>query len=299
MPTIRALATLLPMILLPAALAPPVEAQRPLRIFISTDMEGVGGIGSPEMVSRSGKDYDTGRRLMTAEVNAVAAAILRHGPAEILVNDSHGDHQNLLHTELDPRVEYIQGSIKPLGMVQGLDGTFDGAIFLGYHARAGTPTGFLSHTGSGRVKGLWLNDIEVGEGGLNAAFAGAHGVPVLVAAGDSRFATQFGALVDAITVATKTAETAQSARLIHPDRVRERLVEAVGRALPDVDRFQPLDIGEPVRIRMRFDREVHAEILQSIPGVEQQDDGFSVTYTASDMDEAYRLIRLMYRFIDV
>ena len=53
-----------------------------------------------------------------------------------------------------------------------------GVILLGAHARAGTPNGFLAHTGTGAVKGLWLNDIEVGEGELNAAFPGDMGVPV-------------------------------------------------------------------------------------------------------------------------
>ena len=106
------------------------------RIFISVDMEGVGGVGSPAM---------------TDEVNAVVEAILARGPARILLNDSHGDHQNVLHTELDPRVVFIQGAIKPLGMVQGLDGSFDGVIFLGYHAMAGDPDGFLAHTGTGSV----------------------------------------------------------------------------------------------------------------------------------------------------
>ena len=164
----------------------PVEAQSPLKIFISVDMEGIGGVGAPSMTSTGGKDYGTARELMTGELNAVTAAIYARNPdAEILVNDSHGDHQNALHTRLDPRVTYIQGSIKPLGMVQGLDATFDGAIFIGYHAKAGDPDGFLAHTGSGSVKGLWLNDVEVGEGGMNAAFAGSVGVPVILAAGDS------------------------------------------------------------------------------------------------------------------
>ena len=43
---------------------------KPIKIFISVDMEGIGGIGTSAMVS-GGKDYDTGRKLMTAEVNAV------------------------------------------------------------------------------------------------------------------------------------------------------------------------------------------------------------------------------------
>ena len=164
-----------------------VAAQEaPLRLFVSVDMEGIGGIGTGAMTSTGGKDYATGRELLTAEVNTVVDAIFAFEPdAEILVNDSHGDHQNVLHTRLDPRVTYIQGSIKPLGMVQGLDASFDGAIFVGYHAKAGDPDGVLAHTGSGSVKGLWLNGVEVGEGGMNAAFAGGHCVPVSLAAGDS------------------------------------------------------------------------------------------------------------------
>lgn len=273
--------------------------EAPLRIFVSVDMEGIGGIGTGAMTSTGGKDYAVGRQLLTAEVNAVVDAIFAHAPeAEILVNDSHGDHQNALHTQLDPRVTYIQGSIKPLGMVQGLDGTFDGAVFVGYHAKAGDPDGFLAHTGSGSVKGLWLNGVEVGEGGMNAAFAGGHGVPVILAAGDSAATAELGALLDTETVTTKTAETPASARLIHPERVRAMLADGVGRAIERLERggYEPFDVGEPVRIEMRFASTTHADILMSIPGMEKVD-GFTVAYTADAADQAYRLIRLMYRFV--
>ena len=268
------------------------------KIFISVDMEGIGGVGSPAMTSSGGKDYATARRLMTAEVNAVVDAILARGPARILVNDSHGDHQNVLHTELDARVVYIQGSIKPLGMVQGLDASFDGVIFLGYHAMAGDPDGFLAHTGTGSVKGLWLNDIEVGEGGMNAAFAGMHGVPVILAAGDSAFTAEISGQTGAETVTTKTAETPSSARLVHPEVVRAELRAAVDRALDRLGdgSFPVFDVGGAVRIRMRFTSPTHVDILQSIPGTSKVD-GYTVVYDARDADEAYRLIRLMYRFV--
>src|SRR5690242_21853702 len=88
--------------------ATPAQAQRPLKIFISVDMEGIGGIGTAAMTSPTGKDYALGRKLMTDEVNAVVGAILQRGPAEILVNDSHGDMQNLNNADLDPRGMYIQ-----------------------------------------------------------------------------------------------------------------------------------------------------------------------------------------------
>ena len=283
-----------------ATAAHPAAAQEaPLRIFVSVDMEGIGGIGTGSMTSTGGKDYATGRELLTEEVNTVVDAIFAFAPdAEILVNDSHGDHQNVLHTRLDPRVAYIQGSIKPLGMVQGLDASFDGAIFVGYHAKAGDPDGFLAHTGSGSVKGLWLNGIEVGEGGMNAAFAGGHGVPVILAAGDSAATAELGDLLGSETVTTKTAETPASARLIHPERVRAMLAEGVAAALGRLEDggFEPFVVGEPVEVEMRFSSTTHVDVLMSIPGMRKVD-GFTVAYTAEDADEAYRLIRLMYRFV--
>jgi D-amino peptidase len=279
-------------LMLPASLG----AQEPLRIFISVDMEGIGGIGTPNMTSATGKDYATGRELMTAEVNTVIEAIRAHGPAEILVNDSHGDMQNLLHTRLPADVEYIQGNIKPLGMVQGLDETFDAAIFIGYHARAGTPGGFLAHTGSGSVKGLWINGTEVGEGGLNAFFAGSKGVPVIVASGDEVFAEQFGALVHTRTVVTKTAIGSSVARLLHPEVVRTRLREAVTEALAHLDQARPLAIDGPVEARMRFATTTRADILEVVPGTKRID-GTTVALQAADMEAAYALVRLGYKFI--
>ena len=275
------------------------DSQEQVKLFISVDLEGIGGVGSPLMTSSGGKDYGTSRRYLTEEVNSVVAAIFEHVPsADILVNDSHGDHQNVLHGELDPRVSNIQGSIKPLGMVQGLDSSFDGAIFIGYHAKAGDPDGFLAHTGSGSVKGLWLNDVEVGEGGMNAAFAGSLGVPVILVSGDSAAAAELGQLLGSETVTTKTAETPSSARLLHPDVVRVMLRETTKIALDRLrsDGFSPLAIGSPVEIRMRFASTTHVDVLQSIPGMSKVD-GYTVRYTARSMDEAYRLIRLMYRFV--
>ncbi|HEU6450048.1 MAG TPA: M55 family metallopeptidase [Gemmatimonadaceae bacterium] len=273
-------------------------AQQPRRIFISVDMEGIGGVGTPAMTSAGGKDYELARRLMTDEVNAVVAAIFESGPATVLVNDSHGDMQNLLHTELDPRVTYIQGAVKPVGMVAGLDSTFDAAFFIGYHARAGTPNGFLAHTGTGSVKGLWLNDREAGEGDLNAAYAAALGVPVVLASGDSAFVAQFGQSVDAELVTTKWAVTDVSARLIHPKVVHERLAAATKRALSRSGGVKQPDVGKPVRVRMRFSDTALPQILEAIPGVKRVD-GYTVGFTAANMTEAYPIIRLMYRFVRI
>ncbi|MEX2569667.1 MAG: M55 family metallopeptidase [Gemmatimonadota bacterium] len=271
--------------------------EQPLKLFISVDMEGIGGIGTGQLVNSSGKDYSLGRQLMTAEVNTVVAAAFDAGATEIVVNDSHGDMQNLLHTELDPRVTYIQGAIKPYGMVEGLDETFGGAIFIGYHTRAGTPNGFLAHTGSGAVKGLWIDGRESGEGDMNAAFAASMGVPVLLVSGDSATIEQL-AYLGAEGVTTKVAVTPQSARLLHPEVVRARLAEATYRAVEAAGALSPAPSYAPVEVRMRFSDVTTPQILEGIPGVRQVD-GYTVEFEADTMAAAYRMIRLMYRFVSV
>jgi len=268
---------------------------RQMKFFISVDMEGIGGIGTSAMTSTGGKDYETGRKLMTNEVNAVVSAILESGPATIVVNDSHGDMQNLLHTQLDPRVEYIQSNIKPLGMVQGLDATFDGVIFIGYHAMAGTENGFLAHTGSSVVKGLWLNGVEVGEGGLNTYFASALGVPVILASGDRTFTEEIKKLTTTRTVITKEAIGASAAKLIHPDVVIKELQVQTKAALKDIKKAKPLT-QEPIEFKLKVDMPTRADVAMSIPGMKRVD-GYTVSYQAKNMEEAYKLIRVIYKYL--
>ncbi|HWA32523.1 MAG TPA: M55 family metallopeptidase [Cyclobacteriaceae bacterium] len=269
---------------------------KPVKLFISVDMEGIGGIGTSAMVS-GGKDYDLGRKLMTAEVNAVVAAIFESGPAEIVVNDSHGDMQNLLHTQLDPRVQYIQSNIKPLGMVQGLDQSFNGIIFIGYHAMAGTENGFLAHTGSGSIKGLWLNGTEVGESGLNTYFAGSVGVPVLLASGDKTFTDEIKKLLPAVrTVTTKEAIGTAAAKLLHPDVVTKALQAQTKEALKDIGKVKPFAVQNPVEFKVKVDNPTRADVAMSIPGMKRVD-GYTVSYQAKNMEEAYKLIRVIYKYL--
>jgi len=270
--------------------------QKPVKIFISVDMEGIGGIGTSAMVSSSGKDYATGRKLMTDEVNAVVNAIFQTGPATVLVNDSHGDMQNLLHTELDPRVEYIQSNIKPLGMVQGLDSSFDGVIFIGYHAKAGSENGFLAHTGSSVVKGLWINGTEVGEGGLNTFFAGSIGVPVILASGDKTFSEEIKKLTATRTVITKEAIGASAAKLLHPDVVKKELQTQTIAAIKDLKNAKVLTIKNPIEFVLKVDTPTRADVAMGIPGMKRVD-GYTISYQAKNMDEAYRLIRIVYKYL--
>jgi D-amino peptidase len=119
-----------------------------------------------------------------------------------------------------------------------------------------------------------------------------------MAAGDSAFVEQITKNVKLEAVTTKHANTPQSARLIHPTVVKERLVAATGRALSSRASAKPWVIGKPVKVRLKLADVTTPQILQAIPGVKQID-GFTVEFTAPTMTEAYKLIRLMYRFVSV
>ncbi len=266
-------------------------------------MEGLTGIGAPGMTQSGGKDYAVGRRMMTREIQRVVAGI-RLAASErgvesvrIVVNDSHGDHANALIEDFPPGVEYVQGSLKPLGMTAELDESFDAAMYLGYHARAGQP-GFLAHTGSGLVLDMSINGIPSGEGEMNAAYAGAHGVPVVLIAGDADYVRlardTYGSTAEAVV--TKTAVTAHAAHLRPVAEVLAEFEEKARDAMLGLDDHQPWDVGSPFTVEMKLNNATHVEVAAGLPGVERVGP-LTVRFTEADPARAYRMIRILYRFL--
>src|SRR2546426_5094855 len=165
-----------------------------MRVYISVDMEGIAGVVDESQTDPAppafAAEYGRFRRLMTAEANAAVEGALAAGATRVLVNDSHWFMRNLLAEELHQAAELVSGDPKPRSMVQDIDRGFDAALFIGYHARAGTRNAILDHTYADRVHDVRLNGKPVGELGLNAALAGVHGVPVALVSGDSAVATE-------------------------------------------------------------------------------------------------------------
>src|SRR5213595_776288 len=112
------------------------------------------------------------------------------GATRVVVNDSHWFMRNLLAEELHQAAELLSGDPKPRSMVEGIDSGFDAALFIGYHARAGTPHAVLDHTYADRIHEVRLNGRPVGELGINAALAGVSGVPVALVSGDAALAAE-------------------------------------------------------------------------------------------------------------
>ena len=271
-----------------------VQAQNSkLKVYISADMEGVTGMVSGSQVSSSGRDYSVGRELMIAETNTAIAAAFEAGATEVVVNDSHGSQTNLLPTKIDRRAVLITGSPKPLGMMQGIDGSFDAVIFIGYHARASTVSGVLDHTFSGQLKHVRLNGQEVGEYGLNGSLAGHFGVPVVFISGDEAVLEQARELIPGIEgVAVKEAIGVTAARTLHPEEARERIAAGIKAALARRKGIQPVRLSQPVTLEIELARTSQADNAMLVPGMERIS-GRVVSYTAPNMVIAYKVSRLI------
>src|SRR6266581_39917 len=136
-------------------------------------MEGVAGVSHSRPTQRDDALYPQSCELMTGEANAAIEGAFAGGATDVTVNDSHGQMFNLLPEKLDPRARLVQGK-KPLSMVEAAaDGGFDVALFVGYHARAGHPTGTISHTYTGKITLLTLNGRPATEAAVNALYLGA------------------------------------------------------------------------------------------------------------------------------
>ncbi|MFC6014642.1 M55 family metallopeptidase [Plantactinospora solaniradicis] len=267
----------------------------PLRVLISADLEGVSGIVHVVETNPGGYDYERGRALMTAEVNAAVAGVLEAEPgADVSVADAHGTFRNLLPEELDRRVRLVRGKPRPLGMMAGLEAGVDAVLFIGYHARAGAGPGVLAHTISDAVLDVRLHGESVGEIGLNAALAGHFGVPVVLGSGDDAACAELGALVpDAVTVEVKRALGQAAAETLHPQEARDLIRRSAAEAIRRRDQVPPVSTSGPVETEIDLYGPYTVDLATLVPGVSRAPGGRTVTFTGRDILEAYRLIQLV------
>jgi len=263
-----------------------------LKVFISVDMEGVSGVVHWDDVSVAGKDYDLFRRLMTEEANAAVEGAIRAGAAEIVVRDGHDTGRNILPDLLRPEARLLRDwSYGPLSMMEGLDASFDAVIFIGYHARAGTPDAVLEHTMTTRLLDVVINGKKMPEAGINGLIAGMFDVPVVLVSGDKAIGEQARELFgDVETVVVK--EGIGSAELgIHPIKTRELIWGKTTAALKRLKDFKPYKLKPPYTLDVSFVDEAGAQKASWIPGAVRKDE-HTVSFSAATVMDLLKLFRL-------
>ena len=190
-----------------------------MKIYISVDMEGIGGVVRPEQVQPGTPQYEQACRWLTDEVNAVIEGAQTSGATEIWIKDAHARATNLVWDKIEgDNVRIVQGRTHP-DRFPGLDSTFAGMFLVGYHAMAGTPNAVLDHTWDHDTH-FYFNGVEVGEIAVDAALTGTHGVPVALVTGDDKTAQEAQSLLgDVQAVVVKEAVTSQGAILYSQEAV--------------------------------------------------------------------------------
>jgi D-amino peptidase len=267
--------------LLSLALATSLTAQQQrLKVFISVDMEGLAGVVSGNDVSASGPDYAHFRAIMAAETNAAIDGAFRAGATSVLVRDSHGAKLNLLPNDLDPRARLLRGqSTGPKNMMEGIDSTFDAVVFIGYHAKAGTPNAILEHTSTGNVVDFSINGVSLPEGGYNALVAGLYNVPVVFVAGDRAVVEQIRGLLGPIDGVAVKEEINDAINGLSPKQAQEEIRKGVEQAVRNRAKAKPYRLAGPYAMVLKVKQE---KPLYS--GVTRVREG-EFTYTSKDLLE--------------
>jgi len=276
----------------------PVSAQsRPGKVYISADMEGVVGVVTGEQLGPGGFEYAKAREYMTQEVLAAIRGARAAGATEIVISDSHGNGQNLLLDKLPADVTVVRAWPRPLMMMEGIDETFDAAIFIGYHAGTTNPDGVRAHTmSSGRLADIRLNGQSVPEGGINAAIAGHFGVPVVMVSGDDAAVTEVSHIVGDIEGAVvKWNLSFHSARTLMPEAAYALIEEKVEAALRRLDDFEPVVLEEPITLDVRFKNYRPSQVLAYLPIVERTD-AHSIRYVGEDMIAVSKFLEFMMHY---
>jgi D-amino peptidase len=264
-----------------------------MRVFISVDMEGVAGIATFDQIIRGGSGYPRAQELMTAEANAAVRGAFTGGATEVLVNDSHGTMDNLLHAQLDPRARVVFGAPRPSCMVQGICAGDALAVFVGYHAAAGAP-GVLAHTFSSNFTQLRVNGQPMSEAEVNGLYAASLGVPIGVVTGDDEIcdvARKAFAGVTAVEVKRATGWSATDS--MQPTAAGEAIEAAVAAAVASAGSLQAQQVPAELVLEVDLANPLMADYAVSVPR-SQRVSALTVRGEADDVDELMRLVMAWY-----
>ncbi|MBE6037468.1 MAG: peptidase M55 [Clostridiales bacterium] len=271
------------------------------KAFISADIEGMEGNVSLMQSKRGKPDYGYARKRLAEDVNAAIRACFDSGYDEVYVCDGHGDMENLLIEDMDPRCKLISGAMRSSLQMEGLDSSFDAYISFGHAGAGQTVGGVMDHCyNGGKVYNLRFNGITMNtETVVNALIAGHYGVPLVACVGDAALAQECKAFVPEMeAVVVKEGVSRFAAVSVHPTVARKMIYEGVMAALSRRDSIKPMDCPETLTMEIDFKDSNMADTASLVPGVVRLSPR-TVSFTG-DPGTVFKVHELLiYRVIDV
>jgi D-amino peptidase len=197
------------------------------RIYISADIEGVCGIADwkeTELTEAQGAYF---REEMTKEVVAACEAANASGVTDIFVKDAHGSGRSIDPSKLPENARIMRAwTSDPWSMMAGIDSTFDGALYIGYHSGAGSEGNPLAHTMDTTNVHVMINGQMASEFLINAWSAASLGVPSLVLTGDRQLCEGAETISPGIRTVAVNEGLGNASISIHPALAQRRIREA-------------------------------------------------------------------------
>jgi len=273
-----------------AAISSAALAQDGLKIYISADMEGVVGAVTDAQLGPGGFEYERFRQFMTNEVNAAIDAARAAGAIEFVISDSHGNGQNILIDQLPDDVTIVRSWPRELSMMAGIDETFDGVIFLGYHASTNNTRGVRAHTmSSANITSLRLNGMTMTEGGINAAIAGHFGVPIIMVSGDDIAVAENQVIIGDIEGAVVKFH---SARTLTPEAAYEVIRTRTKSAIDRIEDFEPYVLDTPIELELSLKHYQPVELLSYLTNVEKVN-SHTIRFLGEDIVEVSNFLQVV------
>lgn len=261
-----------------------------MKLFISADIEGTTGITLWDETNHGHARYPYFQEQMTREVAAACQGAMDAGCDDILIKDAHDSACNLIPRNLPEEVKLFRGwGSDYYGMVAGLDSSFDGVFFTGYHSGAGMDTNPLSHTMNRQNNWVKINGVFCPELMINSLAAALQGVPVRLVTGDKGLCDWMHAMNPNIETVAVSEGVGRGSISIHPNKALRLIREAAARAMakPAADCMFPLP--DHFVVEICFKEHSRAKNATSYPGVTLVDPQ-TVRFETSDYPTVLRTL---------
>lgn len=261
------------------------------KLFISADIEGTCGITHWDETEKGQADYAYFAEQMTREVAAACGGALDSGFDHILIKDAHDSARNINPRNLPQSVEIIRGwAGDPFCMMVGLDESFDGVVFTGYHSAAGKDCNPLSHTMTTNVYSVNINREAASELMINAMIASYVGVPVYAVSGDKGLCDWMKSKSLNTAVVPLNEGMGAAVKSIHPDEALRRIKEAVREAVKQPRESCIFPMPEHFDVEICYRDHAKAKRNSHYPGMKQTGE----RCICFSHDDFYEVLRMMH-----
>ena len=262
-----------------------------MKVFISADMEGLATTSIHEDCNPIHPQYLYHCEEMTKEVVAACEGAIAAGADEILIKDAHGPASNIDPKALPECCKIIRKwSGHPYQMVEGIDGSFDGALFVGYHNAASRNGNPLSHTSSGRPHTVKINGRLASEFLIFSYAAALEGVPTVYISGDKQLCEDYADLHPKLVSTSVKEGDGSSVCLTAPKRAIAMIKEDVEKALSQDLADALIKLPDSFHVEICYNHHSEARKNSFYPGAVQISDD-TITFDHTDYFEVLRFLK--------